>query len=714
MQTISAALVGNPNAGKTSLFNLLTKQNQRVANWPGMTVEQKTGEFNIGKTKYDLIDLPGCYALNNKHQLDEKITTDFILESGPDLIINVINACQIPMHLYLTIQLLETNIPMIIVVNFIDQITEESKLDLEKLAKYTKCRIVPISARNNIGINKLKQALKTPIKKRVFSKHAAIKHQVSELCAKLPPKYRKTWIATNILEDNIQIKNLPDELKLAIKNLREQIAKNYDDEAEVIIADIRYNLAQKIINHCKIASITSKSGLKTNKIDKIFLHPFLGLPIFLAIMYFMFSTCLIAGSSIQAPFAAICELWLVKTPIAWVNTYIQLPIWLVDVLYNGVGVAITTTLSFIPPLLLLFITLSILEQSGYMARAAFITDKLMAMINLPGRAFVSLLIGFGCNVPAIMSTRTLQNHEDRILTAMMTPFMSCTARLALYVVLVQAFFKDTGGLVIFLIYLIGIVAGIITGVIIKRLLLSNDSPPLILELPDYIAPSIKYTWNDTTRRIKRFVCRTFKYMVIACSVLAILNIIPGSNNKPLLESIARSINILLQPMGINQDSWPTTIALILGTVAKEVMIGAFNTLGSHNFHYQEVITPVANIFSETASICFNWLKISSSSGLSQQISNIKALFHSQQAVISFLIFSCLYLPCFSTISALKKECGSKWSKIASIWSLLLAYDVATLYYQWATFNQHRTTTLAITLLIAAVTSSFIMYLKRVR
>lgn len=714
MQTITAALIGNPNAGKTSLFNLLTKQNQRVANWPGMTVEQKSGTLKIGKINYELIDLPGCYAINNQHQLDEKITANFLINNNPDLIINVVNACQISAHLYLTIQLLETNIPMIIIINFIDQITDKSQINLQQLAKHTNCTVIPISARNNQGINQLKQALKQPPKKRKFARHSAIKNEIIKLIPELPNKYRKNWIAINLLENTISLPDLSISATETIKAQQAQIAKNYDDESEIIIADIRYNLVQKIINHCKIATIDSKSKYKTTQIDKILLHPVLGLPIFLCIMYFMFSTCLIAGTSIQEPFAAICELWLIKAPISIINQYITLPAWLIDILFNGIGVAITTTLSFIPPLVLLFATLSILEQSGYMARAAFITDKVMSIINLPGRAFVSLLIGFGCNVPAIMSTRTLQNHEDRILTAMMTPFMSCTARLALYVVLVQAFFKETGSIVIFMIYSIGIIAGIITGSIIKRMLLTKDTPPLILELPDYIKPSITYTLNDAYRRIKRFIARTLKFMIIACCSLAALNIIPGPKTTSILEYIARNLNIILQPMGIGEDSWPTTIALILGTIAKEIMIGAFNTLGSHSFHYDEAITPVKNIFSETASISFNWLKANSNNSISQQISNIKTLFHNQQAVISFLIFSCLYLPCFSTISALKKECGSKWSKISSIWSLILAYDVATLYYQWATFHEHRLTTIAITLIIIAITSSFILCLRMVR
>ncbi len=712
MQTLSVALVGNPNAGKTSLFNLLTKQSQRVANWPGMTVERQTGTLSTGGIHYNIIDLPGCYALNNDQQLDEQLTTNYLIEDEPDLIINVLNACQMPLHLYLTIQLLETNIPMIIAVNFIDQITDRTALDLNQLAKHTNCTVVPISARNNQGICDLKATLLEKQKKRVFTTHKAINSQVKKLKPKLPKKLQKNWIATNLLEQNITISNLSSEAEIEVKSQRANIASAFDDEPEIIIADIRYNLLQKIVNDCQKKPISTKSSHSTNKIDKICLDPWLGLPIFMGIMYLMFSVCLVLGSSIQEPFAATCELWLVRVPLSLIDQVYHLPNWLLDILFNGVGTAITTTLSFIPPLFLLFTTLSILEQSGYMARAAFITDKIMGMINLPGRAFVSLLIGFGCNVPAIISTRTLQNHEDRILTAMMTPFMSCTARLALYVVLVQAFFKNSGSIVIFAIYLTGILAGILTGLIIKQLLLSETSLPMILELPDYIRPSIKYTWQDTYKRIKRFIARTFKFMLVACFCLAALNTIPGYNSESLLANMAKKINFLLAPMGIIETSWPTTIALIMGTVAKEVMVGVFHTLGT--LHGHSPIIVLDQLWVKSSNIWHSWFSNTDSADLNHTVENLRQLFHNKASVIAFLLFSCLYLPCFSTLSALKKECGSKWGNIASIWSLILAYSTATMYYQWATYKSHPSETIIISILLLSVISGFLCYVKKFR
>lgn len=705
-KTLSIALLGNPNAGKTSIFNILTKQNQRVANWPGMTIEQQIGSFKAGKLQYELIDLPGCYALNNTQQLDEKLTTNHLIEQNPDLIINVVNACQLPLHLYLTIQLLETNIPMIIVVNFIDQVNEEQQLNLDALAKLTKCEVIPISARKNQGIRTLKQILAHPPKKRSFPTHSAIKIAIDTIKPNLPKKFRKTWLATNLIEQNIELLELKTNAHNAIKKASAIIASKYDDDPAIIIADIRYNLIQKLTQACSNKPIIAKSSHNTHIIDKICLHPLLGLPIFLGIMYFMFANCLVLGSSIQTPFAASCELLLVKLPISLINTIQPMPIWLTNILFNGIGTAITTTLSFIPPLFLLFCTLSVLEQSGYMARAAFITDKLMDKINLPGRAFVSLLIGFGCNVPAILSTRTLQSHEDRILTAMMTPFMSCTARLALYVVLVQAFFKDSGSLIIFGIYLIGIMAGICTGFIIKKLLLSPSSQPLILELPDYMPPSIKYTWQDTIKRIKRFIARTFKYMLVACLSLAVLNIIPGPGTDSLLAFIAKKLNYLLAPMGIAENSWPTTIALIMGTVAKEVMIGVFHTLGPYQelhaiIEPKSLIPAIQTIWQNTESTDLH------------TITNLRQLFHDQHSVIAFLLFSCLYLPCFSTLAALKKECGKKWSNIASAWSLILAYSSASLYYQIATYANHPQKTISITLIIIGVIAAFLTYIKRI-
>lgn len=701
------ALIGNPNSGKTSLFNTLTKQNQRTANWPGMTVEKKSGFMTIDNKKFEIIDLPGCYSLNNNLQIDEKITTDFLLTSPPNLIINVINTCQLHKHLYLTIQLLETEIPMIMALSFIDQVSDPN-IKLSEISKHINCPIIQISTRTKQGITQLISEIKKSPKPHTKLNHKILNKFTQPVLEQLPISLQKNWIATNLLEQNLNESNIKGIPKETITQQRTNIANAFDEEPEIIIADVRYNLIQKIISNCKANNITHKNANYTYLTDKILLHPILGLPIFLLIMYLMFVTCLVFGSSIQEPFAATCELWLVKVPLNIINSTVTTPSWLQKLLVNGIGTAVITTISFIPPLFLLFSALSILEQSGYMARAAFITDKLMSFINLPGRAFVSLLIGFGCNVPAIMSTRTLQNQQDRTLTAMMTPFMSCTARLALYVVLVQAFFKENGGIIIFSIYCIGIVAALITGFMLKKLVLKNINQNQIIELPEYIKPSIKHTITDSSRRIKRFCERTFRIMLPTCIILTILNNIKITNHYSLLEIIAIKSTIIFNPMGIEQSSWPTTIALIMGTIAKEVMVGVFHTLGAYNENLDFITIKSAAI--DSIKIWHNWLY--GQEKIVDVSQNLKTLFHNKESVIAFLIFSCLYLPCLSTLSALKKECSKKWGYIASFWSLLLAYSTGTLYYQWATITQHPKKTIMITALIILSFVIFLTFIKK--
>lgn len=702
MSEIKVALIGNPNSGKTSIFNILTKQEQRVANWPGMTVEQKSGKLEIDGTTFSIIDLPGCYSLNNKSQLDEKITTDFLLNDPPDLIINIIHSCKLSQHLYLTMQVVETNIPTIIVLNFVDQMKHKNAINKKALAQELNCPVVSFSARKNLGTKQLLKVIYKHREKPKFSGYNIIDGNIKNVMCELTAQYKKYWVALQLIEDNISIRK--KHKTVTAEQLA--IADSFDEEADIIIADIRYNLIQNIINKCQEQEILSKAKTSSYKIDQITLHPVLGLPIFLGIMYFMFSICLVFGSEVQEPFAKLCDLWLVKAPLGLLIQ--SIPEWLNIILYNGVGTAITTTLSFIPPLFLLFATLNILEQSGYMARAAFITDRLMSLINLPGRAFVSLLIGFGCNVPAIMSTRTLQSQDDRILTAMMTPFMSCTARLALYVVLVQAFFKENGSQIIFAIYSTGIIAAILTGFIVKKLLPNQASQPQIIELPEYICPSLTQTIKETFKRIRRFIGRTLKFMLVACSLMAILDAIPGTNTGSILSEIAKSITVILQPIGIDQNSWPTTIALIMGTIAKEVMIGIFYTLGNIKQSIQP--TSLHYLLSESANIWHSWLNASQEYSA---IGNIRQLFHSNDSVIAFLLFSCIYLPCFSTLAALKKECGAKWGWLASSWSLILAYSTAALYFQWSNVNQHVAQTIIITVIVVTVIIGFVTVLKKI-
>jgi ferrous iron transport protein B len=499
-------LIGNPNCGKTTLFNALTGANQRVGNWPGVTVEKKTGSFALNNDLLQLTDLPGVYSLgiaSSTLSQDEQIAVEALATMEVDCIVNVVDACHLERHLYLTSQLLELGKPQLVVLNMMDVATQRGiVIDVPALAAQLGCPVIPVQAHKGIGIPLIHEALKNTSKNSSplaldldDTTKASLLRIEHELSAKGYSESQAYYCARRFAEGN---------------NLIEQgilLPEGAEDDFDIVLADARYQkIHQMVLSSQKKRSDASEHF--TAKLDKIVLHRFFALPIFFAMMYLMFLFAINIGGAFQEFFDISTDTLLVQGS-AWVLNQWSAPGWLIALIANGVGKGINTTLTFIPVIAGMFFFLSLLETSGYMARAAFVVDKAMRAMGLPGKAFVPMIVGFGCNVPAIMAARTLDSERDRLLTIMMSPFMSCSARLAIYAVFVAAFFPDGGTNVVFSLYFIGILMAVFTGFLLRKTHFKGKSSPLIIELPAYHRPSLKRLCQATGRRLRLFVLRSY-------------------------------------------------------------------------------------------------------------------------------------------------------------------------------------------------------------
>jgi ferrous iron transport protein B len=493
-------LVGNPNCGKTTLFNALTGSNQRVGNWSGVTVEKKTGEFILDSQKIQLTDLPGIYSLvaqTTGLSQDEQIAAQAIVTIDAECIINVVDACHLERHLYLTSQILELGKPVVVVLNMMDVAQQRGiSIDLPALTKQLGCPIIPIQAHKGIGLSALHQTLAklpcptVPLLLPIDDATQQILELIeSQLMSKGHTAGQAYYHARRLAEgDSLSAQGI----ELSDK----------EDDLDVLLADARYQKIHQIVDSAQKKQSDASEHF-TAKLDKIVLHRFLAIPIFFALMYLMFLFAINIGGAFQDFFDISTDTLFVQGS-AWVLSQFNTPNWLIALIANGIGKGINTTLTFIPVIAAMFFFLSLLETSGYMARAAFVVDKAMRAMGLPGKSFVPMIVGFGCNVPAIMAARTLDSERDRLLTVMMSPFMSCSARLAIYAVFVAAFFPTGGSNVVFSLYLVGILMAVLTGFILRKTHLKGQAAPLILELPAYHKPSLKRLLKETGMRLGFF------------------------------------------------------------------------------------------------------------------------------------------------------------------------------------------------------------------
>jgi ferrous iron transport protein B len=735
-------IVGNPNCGKTTLFNALTGSRQRVGNWPGVTVERKEGHYQQGDSDIQVVDLPGIYALDVQDEhgsLDEKVARDYIQSGEAELIINIVDASNLERNLYLTTQLLEMRTPLVVVLNMMDIARERGiKLDPERLSRRLGCPVVPIVASRKRGINELKAKInelvdRPPIPTAQVEYAPQIEQALTLLAPRVAPllagrRINSRWLTLKLLEGDEGARRLTEgQLVAAVAQASQRIEQETGEEADILIADSRYGFIHAITREAVVRNTQVRRTI-SDAIDRVVLNRVLGIPIFLAAMYLMFMfTINIGGAFID--FFDILSGTLLVDGCGELLRRLGSPDWLVTVLADGVGGGVKVVSTFIPIIGFLYLFLSFLEDSGYMARAAFVMDRLMRLMGLPGKSFIPLLVGFGCNVPAIMATRTLENQRDRILTVAMNPFMSCGARLPVYALFAAAFFPVGGQNVVFSLYLIGIVFAILTGLVLKNTLLKGQVSPFVMELPPYHLPTLRGVVLRAWDRLKTFMFRAGKTIIAMVVVLSFFNNlgIDGSfgnknSEKSVLSAIGRGITPVFEPLGIRQDNWPATVGIFTGVFAKEAVVGTLDALytqlgggaadagkaagfdlwGGINKAVASIPKNLADALgSYSDPLHLNVGDISNAEAIAAErgvnVGTFGAMaqrFDGWIGAFAYLLFILLYMPCLSATAATYRETNLGWTLFIGGWTTGLAYLASTVFYQVATFDHHPVASLA--------------------
>ncbi|MDC3196913.1 ferrous iron transport protein B [Gammaproteobacteria bacterium] len=660
------ALIGNPNCGKTTLFNLLTGANQKVGNWPGVTVEKKFGYFELENESIELVDLPGIYSLEQGYSgIDEKIAQDFLEQSDISLIINIVDATNLERSLVLTQQLTERGVPMLLVINMLDVARQQGiTVNTDKLAQKLQLPIIEMIASQKHGIDELR-------------------NNVISTFGTVPP--------TN--------ENKPTS------------AENTASEEKLLQ---RYHQSRQLINGVVEVSPTHHS--LSERIDAVLINRWLGIPFFLFMIYLMFTIAVNLGA-VFIDFFDILFAAVLVDGVSWLLREISSPEVLVTLLAQGVGGGVTLVATFIPVIGFLYLCLSVLEDSGYMSRAAFVIDRAMSGIGLPGNAFVPLIVGFGCNVPAVMAARSLGRDSDRLMTIAMAPFMSCGARLTVYALFAAAFFQQNGQNIVFALYLLGIALAVFTGWIFRKQLFTDEVTPSFQEMPAYHVPIARNILLTTWFRLRSFIFRAGKTIVVVVIALSFLNSISTDfsfgnedSEDSVLSVIGRSITPAFAPLGIEKDNWPATVGLFTGMFAKEAIVGTLDALYSESSADEDdgsppdLIAAAGDAFSSIGSELFALsssltdplgISIGDVSDLdavadeqeieTTTLSNMAALFSGPFAAFCYLVFILLYAPCVAVLGAINKEAGWHWTLLVFGWSTGLAYITATVIYQIGTF-----------------------------
>ena len=736
MSDFTVGVVGNPNCGKTTLFNVLTGSRQHVGNWPGVTVEKKTGQYSYAGKLIELVDLPGTYSLeaaDDLVSLDEKVARDYVASKAADLVINILDASNIERNLYLTSQLIEMRVPMILVLNMMDAVKQRGiKIDCDFLAKTLGCPVIPITAAKKEGISALQAqinsaAMSKPIPTVSINYTSALEQAIEDISPELVDiahhhDCNLRWLALRLLEEDTLAKHFAGSaLKPIVEKLQRRVELETNDEIDILAADARYGFVNTLIQGA-VCRLNEVSRHNTEIIDRIVLNRFLGIPVFLLVMYAMFMFTINIGSAFVDFFDQAVGALLVDG-LAQLLTHIDLPQWLIVLMTNGVGGGVQVIATFIPIIGFLFMFLSALEDSGYMARAAFVMDRFMRMIGLPGKSFVPMIVGFGCNVPAIMATRTLENQRDRILTNLMNPFMSCGARLPVYALFAAAFFPVGGQNLVFGLYLLGIIIAVLTGLIMRHTLFKGESAPFIMELPAYHMPTVRGISIRTWDRLKSFIFNAGKVIIPMVLVLNFLNALgtDGSfgqenSNKSVLSEIGRALTPVFKPMGIEKDNWPATVGIFTGVLAKEAVVGTLDALYSQlstptidasekmPFNLQDAfLAACATVPKNLRAIADNLLDplglnigdvndiTSAASEQQVKMDTFSAMQHSfdgKVGAFAYLLFILLYAPCVAATAAIYRETNSGWTFFVVFWTTGIAYMTATIFYQAMTFSQH--------------------------
>jgi ferrous iron transport protein B len=754
-------VVGNPNCGKTTLFNALTGAKQRVGNWPGVTVDRKSGEYTHAGKKVEVVDLPGIYSLSAA-SLDEEVARDYILSGEADLIVNIIDASNLERNLYLTVQLLEVQVPMVLALNMMDMARERRiDIDIPLLSQRLGCPVVPLVASQEKGISELKDQINRCAQaKSISGLQVLYPAEIQEAVEALVPlvrgaasdtKMNPRYAAVKLLEGDQRIASLVSEEALKTRDAQQKgVEDRLGEETDILLADSRYGL----INWLTQETVRKGNRLgKTlsDKIDGVVLNRALGIPIFLAAMYLMFMVTINIGGAFIDFFDIFAGTIFVDGFGELLGT-VGVPEWLVTVLAGGIGGGIQTIATFIPPIGFMFLCLCLLEDSGYMARAAFVMDRFMRVVGLPGKSFVPMLVGFGCNVPAIMATRTLENQRDRTLSIMMNPFMSCGARLPVYALFAAAFFPVGGQNLVFGLYLLGIGFAVLTGLVLKSTLLKGEISPFVMELPPYHLPTVKGVLLRAWDRLKTFIFRAGKVIIPVVVVLSFLNSLgtDGSfgnedSEKSALSAIGKSITPVFAPMGLTQENWPATVGIFTGIFAKEAVVGTLDAMytqigaaaaaeagaeegKTEGFDFwggiagsfatiPENLLGVADTLLDPLGLSVGDVSTVETAAEEQAVAvgtfgAMAALFDGKVGAFAYLLFILLYFPCVAAIAAVYREINWGWTVFIGAWTTGLAYMAAVLFYQAATIGRHPVPSLLWIAVICAVFLGVVVIMRQ--
>ncbi len=716
---LKVALVGNPNAGKTTLFNRLTGSRQSTGNWPGVTVERKQGYFKHAEETIHVVDLPGTYSLDySAVSADEHVARLFCVENPDYTFINIVDASTLERGLYLTLQLLEMGVSVVIYLNMMDIANKRGmKIDVSQLSEQLGCPVVPLSLKDGKSATEIQEQLVETVKSLKPTEALRLHyHQAIE------DAFQEIQSSNNATRTEA-LKILQEHNTEEAANLITQIEANTSEELDFLLAEVRFErateLAQSVVKEQGKVSRTF-----SDKVDHFVLGNWLGVPIFLVMMYLLFTFSINLGGAFIDFFDLTAQAFFVDGLGALLTSW-GMPEWFTTLLASGVGGGIQVVATFIPIIGALFLFLTVLEESGYMSRAAFVMDHFMRKLGISGKAFVPLIVGFGCNVPGIMATRTLDSKRERIITVMMSPFMSCGARLAVYALFAAAFFPVGGQNIVFLLYLIGIFFAIMTGLVMRKTLLKGEAEDFFMELPTYQIPSLRTVLMSTWSKLKGFILGAGKIIIVVVALINVVNSLGTdftfsneNSEKSVLSATARIVTPVFKPMGIEKDNWPATVGIITGLLAKEVVVGTLDALYSTidkpmgeqaveeapysltNSLKEAIFTIPANLKGVVENLS-DPLGLSTVADVSDQqqaatdqavdVSTFGAMhkrFDGKIGAFAYLLFILLYFPCVAATGAMVRETGAGWATLGVLWSTGLAYATAVSFYQAATFSLH--------------------------
>ena len=735
-QNLTIALAGNPNVGKSTLFNALTGARQHVGNWPGKTVEKKEGRFSIEDREMIIVDLPGTYSLA-AYSIEEIITRDFLLHEHPGAVVAVVDASNLERNLYLVTQLLELDTQVIIALNMADMARSRGMyIDTEKLGRnLSGIPVIETVGRQGIGINELKSAiaraaLQQPTRSFRLDYGEVLEAEIATLQAQietdpeLGARYNPRWLAIKLLENDETVLSVLERHAALLANARaaiDRVTDALDEDPETLITDLRY---QFIVDVVADAVTRPKQPVitRSEQVDQIITHRVWGVPIFLLLMWIVFQFT----ANVSTPYLDWMDAVITGPFTSWVTQILAAigmgDSWLHSLLVDGVIAGVGGVLVFVPVLTVLYLAIAILEDSGYMARAAFVMDRVMQTVGLHGKSFLPMLIGFGCTVPAIYATRALENERDRKLTAFLSTFMSCGARLPVYVVIGTVFFGTQAGSLIFAMYVLGIGVALLTGLVLKRTVYRNQPPqPFVMELPPYRWPSPKTVFMQMAERTMGFV-RNATTVILACSAIVwVILALPANLDlsrfnqvdaqDSMFGTLSQTIAPVFAPAGFG--NWQSAGSLITGFVAKEVVVGTMSQVFVRDVVIESEAAPSTTLVEDLSGIVTGFgqaavLTVQEVINIIPRTLNVIPVFQVPQvdflntaeeeedltalgvalqgaftplAAVAFSAFVLLYVPCMASVAAMRHEFGKRWTLYQIVYTLAVAWSVSVLVYQ---------------------------------